>query len=86
VVVEEGGHGHIFNAQSCSYAVLVVEQHVMKAQRLSEAFLLAFCCYFVFDIHFPGYMRKTFVFSSPYDFGLSEKQDKTELALADKGF
>jgi len=37
----------------------------------------AFCCYFVFDIQFPSYLRKTYVFLASYDIGLSGKQYKT---------
>ncbi len=81
-VVEEDGH--IFNAQSCVYSVYFDKQLVVKAKRFSEALLLAFCSYFIFDIQFPSFFRKTFVFLSAYVFGLSEKQDKTVQALANR--
>lgn len=82
VTVEE--NGHIFNSQSCVYEVYVDKLVVLKATRLSEALLLAFCCYFTFDIMFPSYLRKTFLFLSGCVIGLSEKQDKTVQALANK--
>lgn len=78
------GPGGLYDYSTTEYRVYLDKQSVFKASNLANAIIGMFAIYFIFGVHYPKCLIKTYTFLSAHVMGFVERQLPTVQVLFNK--